>query len=385
MEFSLIFEAQLADPTPEREHQLIHDCIEQAVAAEQAGFDRIWAVEHHALLRYAHMSAPEIFLAAVAARTSRIRIGHGVVCMPFNYNWPTRVAERAAMLDIISHGRVDLGAGRGGSPQELSLCGVDRETSKAQVREALRIIGSVWQEETFEWHGDLLTIEAPEGFPRHTVVPRPVQRPHPPLFLACTHAETVTTAAEYGVGALAFGFGGPDNIKTQVDIYRVACSERSGAELVSTTINEHFAALCPTVVIEDGAEAAQLGARGQRFFGEAIFQWAQPGGPLPSEDTLGVDNIKYMRDKKAVVEAQFDRGELGDYVNDRALASAHYNVEHAYGTPQVAIDYVESLEDIGVDEIMCIVQLGTIPHGVCLETIANWGAHVIPHFRRRAA
>jgi alkanesulfonate monooxygenase SsuD/methylene tetrahydromethanopterin reductase-like flavin-dependent oxidoreductase (luciferase family) len=97
------FEVQLADPTVEREHQLLLDSVEQAVFAEAMGFDRIWAPEHHSLKWYAHMSAP--------ARTSRV--GHGVVLMPFNYNHPVRVAERAAMLDALSGGRLDLGAGRG--------------------------------------------------------------------------------------------------------------------------------------------------------------------------------------------------------------------------------------------------------------------------------
>ena len=82
MQFSVIFEAQLANPTRPREQQVIRDCLEQAIFAEEMGFDRVWAVEHHSLYWYAHMSAPEIFLTAVAARTSRIRIGHGVVCMP---------------------------------------------------------------------------------------------------------------------------------------------------------------------------------------------------------------------------------------------------------------------------------------------------------------
>src|SRR5580700_3708126 len=113
MKFSMIFEAQMDHPSREHEHQVINDCVEQAVFAEKMGFDRIWAVEHHALKWYAHMSAPEIFLSWVAAQTSRIRIAHGVVCMPFNYNHPIRVAERAAMLDVLSNGRLDLGAGRG--------------------------------------------------------------------------------------------------------------------------------------------------------------------------------------------------------------------------------------------------------------------------------
>jgi alkanesulfonate monooxygenase SsuD/methylene tetrahydromethanopterin reductase-like flavin-dependent oxidoreductase (luciferase family) len=158
MQFSMIFEAQLNHPTPERERQCILDCVSQAVLGEQVGFDRVWAVEHHALRWYAHMSAPEIFLTYIAAKTSTIRIGHGVVCMPFQYNHPVRVAERAAMLDILSGGRLDLGAGRGAPAPEMSLFGVEADRTPAEVEEALRIIANVWREDTFEWHG-LLDID----------------------------------------------------------------------------------------------------------------------------------------------------------------------------------------------------------------------------------
>src|SRR5438105_15340551 len=153
----MIFEAQMADPSTRNERQVLADCVEQAVFAETMGLDRVWAVEHHCLRWYAHMSAPEIFLTWVAARTSRIRVGHGVVCMPFNYNHPIRAAERAAMLDSLSGGRLDLGAGRGATRQEMSLCGVDPDRTCAEVEEALRMIGHMWQEDTFEWHGELLT------------------------------------------------------------------------------------------------------------------------------------------------------------------------------------------------------------------------------------
>ncbi|HLY82676.1 MAG TPA: LLM class flavin-dependent oxidoreductase, partial [Acidimicrobiales bacterium] len=175
MRFSMIFEAQLEDPTPEREHATIDDCIDQAVYAEEMGFDGIWAVEHHSLVSYSHMPAPEIFLSAVAARTSRVRIGHGAVCMPFGYNHPIRVAERAAMLDVISHGRLNLGAARGATEQEMSLCGVKKEDTEAQVREALRIIARAWRGDTFSWDSDLISIQAPPDRPAHTIMPRPVQ------------------------------------------------------------------------------------------------------------------------------------------------------------------------------------------------------------------
>src|SRR4029079_15803050 len=146
----MIFEAQMADPSPAHEHQVIRDCVEQAVLAEQMGFDRIWAVEHHSLKWYAHMSAPEIFLSWVAARTATIRVGHGVVCMPFNYNHRVRMAERAAMLDNLSGGRLALGAGRGATVQETSLCGVDPARTKDEVEEALRMIGQMWVTDSFE-------------------------------------------------------------------------------------------------------------------------------------------------------------------------------------------------------------------------------------------
>ena len=195
MKFSMIFEAQVEFGTPDVERQAIRNCVEQAVFAEEMGFDGVWAVEHHALVEYSHMSAPEIFLTAVAAKTSRIRVGHAAVCMPFGYNHPVRVAERAAMLDIITDGRLNLGAARGGTAQEMSLCGVDPELTTPQVKEALTFIGHCWREDTIQWDSDLLTIQHPPNRPPHTVVPRPVQLPHPPLFLACTNPETVRKAA----------------------------------------------------------------------------------------------------------------------------------------------------------------------------------------------
>src|SRR5437762_13307026 len=132
VKFSMIFEAQLANPTRVRAQRVIRDCVEQAVLGERMGFDRVWAVEHHALKWYAHMSAPEVFLTWVAAKTSRIRIGHGVVCMPFGYNHPVRAAERIAMLDLLSGGRLDLRAARAATIQEMSRCGAAPEATCPQ-------------------------------------------------------------------------------------------------------------------------------------------------------------------------------------------------------------------------------------------------------------
>lgn len=379
MQFSMIFEAQMADPSAEHEREVLQGCVEQAVYAEEMGFDRVWAVEHHALRWYAHMSAPEVFLTWVAARTSRIRIGHGVVCMPFNYNHPVRVGERAAMLDNLSGGRLDLGAGRGATLQEMSLCGVDPKRTYAEVEEALRMLGHMWQEDTFEWQGELMTVESSTGRGPHYVLPRPVQRPHPPLFLACTKRDTVALAAEYGIGALVLGFAGIEEVAGLRKIYDDTIATRTGDRFVSTVVNDHFSALCPTIVLDDGDEALNIGARGQRFFAESIAHW-YGGGPPPAENTERDDNVAAIERDKEELVAKLHEANIPVSPN----TTATFNIDHAYGTADRAIAYVEQLEEVGADEIMCIIQMGTIPQAACMETIRQWGEKVIPHFRAGA-
>ena len=384
MKFSMIFEAQIADPTPEKEQAVYLESIEQAVYAEEMGFDGIWAVEHHGLEHYSHMSAPELFLATVAAKTSRIRIGHGAVCMPFNYNYPTRVAERAAMLDVLSGGRVNLGAARGGTLQEAAMCNVDPDRTADEVEEALRIISAAWRSDDFEWHGKLLDLQAPPGKAPLRILPRPIQRPHPPLYLASTKPDTVVHSAELGVGALVFGFAGLDSVAHQHKLYRERIESRSGENFVSDVVNDQFVALCPTIVLDDATQAKEIGARGQRFFGESIGYWHLGGEKPPSGDTVDEDNVAFMRRQAEERAAAYDRGELPQY-SERSLAYANFNIDHAYGTVETAIDYVTELERVGVDEVLCLIQMGTVPQEVCMETIRHWGEEVIPHFRAKAA
>jgi alkanesulfonate monooxygenase SsuD/methylene tetrahydromethanopterin reductase-like flavin-dependent oxidoreductase (luciferase family) len=389
VKFSMIFEAQLENATPEREHATIRNCVEQAVFAEEMGFDRVWAVEHHSLVEYSHMPAPEIFLTAVAAQTRRIRVGHGAVCMPFGYNHPIRVAERAAMLDVISGGRLDLGAARGATEQELSLCGVEREDTEPQVQEALRIIGHAWRNEQFTWDSDLITIKPRGGRPEHTILPRPVQTPHPPLFLACSRYETVRVAARYGIGALVLGFDGPAAMADTRKMYDDERAKCGPAEHVSPgVVNDEFVALCPTVLSEDADEGLRLGARAQRFFAEAIQHWSAPGLPAPSRNTEKEDNIAYMKARGAEVEVQLReqaaRGEISQR-DSRYFSGRIWSLEHPFGDPPKAIEYVKQLEAAGVDDVMCMIQMGTLTHAQCMETIRLWGQHVIPQFRRGAA
>jgi alkanesulfonate monooxygenase SsuD/methylene tetrahydromethanopterin reductase-like flavin-dependent oxidoreductase (luciferase family) len=381
VQFSMIFEAQVEFGTPEVERQAIRNCIEQAVFAEEMGFDGVWAVEHHTLVEYSQMSAPEVFLAAVAARTKRLRVGHAAVCMPFGYNHPARVAERAAMLDVISDGRVNLGAARGGTAQEMALCGVDPELTIPQLREALAFIGHCWRGDSIEWESDVLKIHPPEGRPPHTVVPRPVQMPHPPLYLACTNPDTVKRAARYGVAPMVLGFGGPEAISAMRTMFDEERAARDPDEVVSPGhINDEFVALCPSFLMDDREEALHVGARALRFFAEAITHWAAPNGVPPARGTDEIDNVAYMREHLAKAYAAIERGDAPP-----SAASLLYSLDHALGDADTAIAYVQRLVDAGVDNVMCLIQMGTLTQEQQLETIRIWGEKVIPHFRGNEA
>src|SRR6266487_317295 len=133
MRFGIFYEHQLPRPWGEGdEHRLLSDALEQVELADRVGIDYVWEVEHHFLEEYSHSSAPEVFLAAASQRTQRIRLGHGIVQTPPPFNHPARVAERVAMLDLVSHGRVEFGTGESSSQSEMGGFGVDRDEKRAQ-------------------------------------------------------------------------------------------------------------------------------------------------------------------------------------------------------------------------------------------------------------
>ena len=137
MRFGVFYELQLPRPWAEGdEHRLFKEALEQVVLADRLGFDYAWDVEHHFLDEYSHSSAPEVFLAAAAARTSRIRLGHGIRQVIPNYNHPARTAEGLATLDLLSDGRVEFGIGEGATRLELGAFGISARSKRALALEA---------------------------------------------------------------------------------------------------------------------------------------------------------------------------------------------------------------------------------------------------------
>ncbi|KTE06386.1 LLM class flavin-dependent oxidoreductase [Sphingopyxis sp. H115] len=376
MKFSIIYEAQMVDTSRENEARCFHEIIEQSLLAEEMGFDTVWAVEHTALTQYAHMSAPETFLAFLAGKTTRLGIGHGVVCLPPAMNHPVKVAERIATLDILSNGRVHFGMGKGGTQQEAGTFGYDLAELQPMIDESMYLIPKIMVQEEIEHDGAHIRI------PRRPIHPKPYQDPHPPLYMACTRADALTTAGARGIGALVLGFAGPDDIASKNAIYRAAWANRKVEDQVGFRPTEHLAALCPALVLDDREKARKIGLRGQRFFVESLGYWYQ-GGPKPTvEDLSGDAQAAILQQEKAAVVAYLSEEKISIGTEH---TGAYEEVQDAYGTAEDCVRYVQRLFDAGADEILFLFQMGAVPHEAIMETIRNIGTHVIPHFRAQAA
>ncbi|MBW2269241.1 MAG: LLM class flavin-dependent oxidoreductase [Deltaproteobacteria bacterium] len=372
MKFSLIYEAQTVDASRQGDRKVFDEMVEQCVLAEEMGFDVIWAVEHTAMTNYAHMSVPETFLAFIAGKTERIHLGHGVVCLPPAMNHPIKVAERIAALDLLSKGRVHFGVGKGGSQQEAGAYGYDLDELQPQIDESMYLIPRMFVEDEVEHHGKYIDI------PKRPIHPKPYQDPHPPMYLACTRTESLTMAGGRGLGALVLGFGGPDEVAKKNELYRKSWNERKPEDQVGYNPIQHLAALCPTIVLDDGEAARKIGIRGQRYFMESLAYW-YTGGPLPDHTKWADDDLMVTETTgETIIRSRWASEELVVDFSDPALALMNPN--HAYGTVADAIGYVERLQAAGVDEVLFICQMGTVPQWAQLETIRNIGEQLIPHF-----
>ena len=204
MQFGIFCEIPVPRPwTAGKERDAYHHTLAQAVLADELGYHSFWTVEHHFLEEFSHCSAPGVLYGAVAARTRQIRIGHGVRLLPFPYNHPIRAAEAAAVVDLLSDGRLEFGTGRSATRIELEAFRIDPEQTRPLWEEALEMIVGAWTQDVFEWHGPRF------DFPPRRVIPKPLQQPHPPLWVASTSPESHELAGSRGLGLLSFTVGVP--------------------------------------------------------------------------------------------------------------------------------------------------------------------------------
>jgi alkanesulfonate monooxygenase SsuD/methylene tetrahydromethanopterin reductase-like flavin-dependent oxidoreductase (luciferase family) len=355
VKFSIFYEMQCSDPTGDREARTFHEAVEQTVLADELGYHCVWEVEHHGLYEYSHSSAPEIFLSFVAAKTSRIRLGHGVTLTPYRYNHPIRIAERIATLDVLSGGRVNWGSGKSSSRVEQDAFQNDIKQLHAQWREALTMIPRMWRDDVFSFKGRFFDV------PPTRVIPKPIQKPHPPMFAACSKPESAVQVGALGIGALNFAVGTDTYLQQKVADYRRAVEAARPEGWQKTN---HFACTPPCIVLDDDREACRHGFRGARFFAEALaryyFTGERPTGPIdvPRSD-LDPDELEAARAFRHDEDAQLTA---------------------IVGDPSAARERVQRFVDVGVDELILIMQMGTVPHDVVMRSIRTFAEKVMPHF-----
>jgi alkanesulfonate monooxygenase SsuD/methylene tetrahydromethanopterin reductase-like flavin-dependent oxidoreductase (luciferase family) len=365
MKFGVFYEHQLPKPWgPNDEERLFHEALEQVELADRLGFDHVWAVEHHFLEEYSHSSAPEVFLAACAARTRNIRIGHGIRQTPPNYNHPARVAEAAATLDLISHGRLDLGIGEGATRLELGGFGIPARDKRAMSIEAGEQIANMMAMTPYPgFEGEFFSM------PCRNVIPKPVQKPHPPMWMACTNRTTIELAARLGIGALAFAFVNPDEAKHWVKAYYDIIKSAACVPL-GHTVNANIAIVASCSVHEDRAEAIRRGYDGFHFFGYAL-------NALVAHDTVpGYTQLwtEYEALRGDAIEKQAaDAERQGD------------SYTSGLGAPADVKRHIRWLEESGVDEVIVLQQGGRNLHSDICATLELFASEVMPEFQEREA
>lgn len=358
MEFGIFHSAHVPrQATPDAQRQLEHDRLlgEVAVAeaADRSGFKYSWFTEHHFLDEYSHISASEVFMPFVAARTKRLHLGSGIWNITPPVNAPARVAERVAMLDHLSEGRFEFGTGRGSSSTEYLGFGIpDGPTTRSMHDESLVEILRMMRETTYSgFVGEHFTM------PERTVLPKPWTRPHPPLWMACGNPETFEKAGRLGVGALCFTVGSPDVLAPLIATYKQAVRN---ADPVGEYVNDNVACVTRLLCYDDGDEARQrMTEVGSGRYQSLVFRWLdsfpQPSG-LPKWPELvpepDLDSIRF----------QVDLGIL------------------VCGDPDDCSTAVQRYVDVGCDQLIFGQLNNLLTPTEAVRSVETFGRAVIPRF-----
>ncbi|MEE9281235.1 MAG: LLM class flavin-dependent oxidoreductase [Myxococcota bacterium] len=375
MRFGIFYEHQLPRPWDEgAELKLIQDALEQTALADRLGIEYVWEVEHHFLEEYSHSSAPEVFLAAVSQRTENIRLGHGIIQTAPGYNHPARTAERVAMLDLVSGGRVDFGSGESSSTAELGGFNIDPAQKREAWREGLEVSIRCLVEVPFRGV-DGKYVQMP---PRN-VVPKPVQKPHPPLWVACSRRETILLAAELGIGALTFAFIDPEEAVQWVSDYQ----KTLGAKCVPIghEVNHDIACVTPMMCHHDEGEAIARGLEGGNFFGYSLAHYYIFGDHRPGETNVW-EEFQTKRAEKGydpAVAIAVQQETLGAKI----AAGETQGLRGAIGTPDQLREFLRRYEEAGVDQVIFVQQAGKNQHEHIMESLELFGREVLPEFKER--
>jgi alkanesulfonate monooxygenase SsuD/methylene tetrahydromethanopterin reductase-like flavin-dependent oxidoreductase (luciferase family) len=360
MRFGVFYEMQLPKPwAPDDERQLFHHALEQVVLADRLGYDHAWEVEHHFLDEYSHSSAPEVFLACAAGRTTNIRLGHGIRQVIANYNHPARTAECLATLDILSNGRVDFGIGEGATRLELGGFAIPAKEKREMALEAAGQIANMMALDPYPgFEGKYFAM------PCRNVLPKPLQKPHPPMWMACTNRDTIKVAAMNGLGALAFSFVNPEEAKKWSEIYYGIIKSDQCIPL-GHTVNANIAMVSSFSIHRDRSVAIRRGQEGFEFFSYAL-------NALVARDTVpGRTNLwnEYLA----------QRGDRTEQLV--AAAAGDVGRSSGIGTPDDMRRHLTAMQAAGVDQVIFLQQAGRNAHEHICDSLSLFAETVMDEFK----
>jgi len=250
--------------------------LKQFELAEELGYDTVWIAEH-LFSTYGVVTSTQVYAAAIAQRTKRVRIGMAVVVIPFNH--PLRTASDFALVDILSHGRLDFGAGRAYQPHEFKGLGVPMEQSREMFIEGLDVVVKAWTQDKITYQGKFWTISDPVE-----VLPKPVQKPHPPVYQATISPESFEQAAVHGWNlqfATPFTYrtyreAWMDQLEAHCRRYEGLCQERGRDPKAAQRMM-----LVPFFVHEDAKRAREIYKPHVEWFYEKVSANQLAGAPAP--------------------------------------------------------------------------------------------------------
>lgn len=370
MDLGLLYEFDVPKPWPgehpwgqrTEERRIYKDNIEQIVLADKMGFETVWCVEHHFRENRSHMPCSEAVLGALSQITENIKLGFGVTLAPHDFIHPARLAEKVATVDLLSRGRVQWGLGRS-TPMEQIAFGVDIPRSREKMLAAARTVVGMWEQEYYEEHSEFL------DFPKRMVTPKPYQFPHPPAWMATSSAGGAEMAGANGLGMLCFSIMTPlDKLKVLIDDYRKA--QRSAVPLTGV-LNDQVGVYTLVHCTESRSTFAQDRVWDSIWWwykGLAEFHLKWELAHLPEEAQKAAFPIL---DKQA-------RGEFDIYEFDREDMIV-------IGTPDECIKKLLHYEEVGVDQVLCYLNFGYLPHEAVMKSIELLGTYVIPELKKRGA
>ena len=358
MKFGIFYENSVLKPWDDRsEYRVFQQAVEQVIAADELGFDQVWAVEHHFLEEYAHSSAPEVFLSYVAAKTKQIRLGHGIALMLPPVNHPARVAERAATLDLMSGGRLEFGTGRSATWTELGAFGCEPDETKEMWDECTRAVVKMWTQENFAWNGRHFSM------PPRNVIPKPLQKPHPATVGGCAIAGDGSPGGRTRSGHAGRHAGAPLDYQQMVKDYRRAIRN---CEPVGEFVNEQVNGVAFMHCAEDDAEAKMVGGMAAMQFGVRAAHLVGVGGIYPSPAYHAHASAAPLRNRPGdVVGPVRDGTPIGD--------------------PEACIKALKWWEEVGVDRMVFLINTGeTIPNERVIASLRLFasGSDASAHSRR---